>query len=103
MRSKLTRALAMRQVPYLKFHVDERLKKELELMNLLQRVADENQDAQLRQSQVEPGKSEDDASAAQPGARSDRSDAGDAAAFADDARPPSDPPQQEVQQRRPDP
>lgn len=42
MRTKLTRALSMRTVPYLKFHLDENLKKELEVLELLRRVSEEN-------------------------------------------------------------
>jgi ribosome-binding factor A len=42
MRSKLTKALSMRVVPYLKFQMDENLKKELAMMDLLDRVAREN-------------------------------------------------------------
>ncbi len=38
MRTKLTKSLTMRQTPYLKFHIDERLKKELETLDLLERV-----------------------------------------------------------------
>lgn len=42
MRSKLTASLSVRQVPYLRFHLDEALKKELELMNLLEDISREN-------------------------------------------------------------
>jgi len=38
MRSKLTKAIALRQVPYLKFHLDENLKKELAVLELLHKV-----------------------------------------------------------------
>lgn len=41
MRSKLTKALTLRVTPYLKFHFDEELRKELEMMNLLDKVARE--------------------------------------------------------------
>src|SRR5687768_18592120 len=34
MRTKLTKSLTLRQAPYLKFHLDEDLKKELEMMDL---------------------------------------------------------------------
>jgi ribosome-binding factor A len=43
MRTKLTKALTIRVAPYLKFHLDEQLKKELDLMNVLQKVHDENE------------------------------------------------------------
>jgi len=41
MRTRLTKALTMRQVPYLRFHLDEDLKKELEVMELLRKVEEE--------------------------------------------------------------
>jgi ribosome-binding factor A len=41
MRSKLGGVLSMRVVPYLKFHIDENLKKELAVLELLQKVAEE--------------------------------------------------------------
>jgi ribosome-binding factor A len=42
MRSKLTRALSIRQVPLLRFHIDEQLKKEMELLEVIAQVAKEN-------------------------------------------------------------
>src|SRR5256885_14871772 len=42
MRTKLTRALTLRQAPFLKFHIDEGLKKELAVLDLLDQVAKEN-------------------------------------------------------------
>ena len=42
MRTRLTKDLSLRQAPFLKFHLDEDLKKELEMMELLDRVAKEN-------------------------------------------------------------
>jgi ribosome-binding factor A len=42
MRTKLTKALTLRVAPFLKFHIDENLKKELNIMNLLDQVAKEN-------------------------------------------------------------
>lgn len=42
MRSKLTKQLVIRQVPYLRFQIDEKLKKELELLELLEQVSKEN-------------------------------------------------------------
>ncbi len=42
MRTKLTKSLSIRQVPYLLFHIDEQLKKELEVLRLLDEVAKEN-------------------------------------------------------------
>jgi ribosome-binding factor A len=42
MRTRLTKDLSLRQAPFLKFHLDEDLKKELEMMELLDQVAKEN-------------------------------------------------------------
>src|SRR3954454_24341438 len=42
MRTKLTKMLTMRQSPYLKFHIDENLKKELAVLETLRIVAEEN-------------------------------------------------------------
>src|SRR5215213_8542618 len=42
MRTKLTKQLTLRQAPFLKFHIDEGLKKELAVLDLLDRVAKEN-------------------------------------------------------------
>src|SRR4030095_12854501 len=41
-RTKLTAAMTLRVAPYLKFHIDENLKKELEVQELLRKVAEEN-------------------------------------------------------------
>ena len=42
MRTKLTKMLSMRQTPYLKFHIDENLKKEIAILETLRIVAEEN-------------------------------------------------------------
>jgi ribosome-binding factor A len=42
MRGKIAQALSMRITPMLKFHIDEDLKKELEMLDLLEKVAREN-------------------------------------------------------------
>jgi ribosome-binding factor A len=42
MRTKLTKLLSVRQTPYLKFHIDEQLKKELAVLEALRVVAEEN-------------------------------------------------------------
>jgi ribosome-binding factor A len=44
MRTKLTKMLTMRQSPYLKFHIDENLKKELAVLETLRIVALENEE-----------------------------------------------------------
>jgi ribosome-binding factor A len=42
MRSKLTKMLSMRVTPYIKFHIDENLKKEIAVLDALRIVAEEN-------------------------------------------------------------
>src|SRR5476649_2844625 len=42
MRAKIAQALSMRITPTLKFHIDEDLKKELAMLDLLEKVAKEN-------------------------------------------------------------
>jgi ribosome-binding factor A len=54
MRSRLTRELTIRQVPVLQFHLDENLKKELELMDLLDRVEKENAELDRRRAEQQP-------------------------------------------------
>jgi ribosome-binding factor A len=44
MRTKLTGQMTLRQAPYLKFHLDENLKKELAVLDLLRKVAEENEE-----------------------------------------------------------
>ena len=41
MRTKLTKQMTLRVAPYLKFHIDEGLKKEMEVLNLLRKVEEE--------------------------------------------------------------
>src|SRR5215475_2540715 len=38
MRTKLTKSLTLRVAPYLKFHIDENLKKEIEVLDLLRKA-----------------------------------------------------------------
>ncbi len=44
MRTKLTKMLSMRQTPYLKFHIDENLKKELAVLELLEKARRETEE-----------------------------------------------------------
>src|SRR4029079_2011657 len=50
MRTKLTKALTLRVAPYIKFHLDEQLKKELELLNVLQKVRQESEEIDRRKN-----------------------------------------------------
>lgn len=55
MRTQLTKIMSMRQVPYLKFHLDENLKKEMAVLETLRQVALEweERERELAQKQKE--------------------------------------------------
>ena len=53
MRTKLTKALTLRQAPFLKFHIDESLKKELAVLDLLDRVAKENAELDRKRAEAQ--------------------------------------------------
>ena len=44
MRTKLTRALSLRQAPFVRFHMDEQLKKELEILSLIDKARIEQEE-----------------------------------------------------------
>jgi ribosome-binding factor A len=48
LRLKLTKQLTLRIAPFLKFHIDENLKREMNVLQLLQKVREENQEAERR-------------------------------------------------------
>ena len=52
MRTKLTKALTLRVAPFLKFHLDEDLKKELAVLDLLDQVARENAEIDRRRAEA---------------------------------------------------
>ena len=52
MRTKLTKVLTLRVAPFLKFHLDEDLKKELEVLSLLDRVARENAELDRKRAEA---------------------------------------------------
>jgi ribosome-binding factor A len=52
MRTKLTKALSLRVAPFLKFHLDEDLKKELEVLDLLDKVAQENAELDRKRAEA---------------------------------------------------
>jgi ribosome-binding factor A len=68
MRAKLTKVLTIRQVPYLKFHLDEQLKKELEVMDLLRRVETEKAEMEERAAREAERLAEEQAEAARKAA-----------------------------------
>jgi ribosome-binding factor A len=51
MRTKLTKVLSIRVAPFLRFQLDEDLKKELEVLDLLDKVAKENEEIDRRRAQ----------------------------------------------------
>jgi ribosome-binding factor A len=53
MRTKLSSALNMRSTPFVKFHMDEDLKKELAMMDLLRKVAEENAEIDRKRKEGE--------------------------------------------------
>ncbi len=44
MRTKLTKVLSLRQAPFLKFHIDEALRKELDLLAAIRKANDEDRE-----------------------------------------------------------
>lgn len=50
MRTRITKALSLRVAPMLKFHLDEQLKKELETLAILNKVAEENRQLDLQRA-----------------------------------------------------
>jgi ribosome-binding factor A len=50
MRSKLTKLLSLRVAPFLKFHIDENLKKELAVLDLLRKVEEESAEADRKRA-----------------------------------------------------
>jgi ribosome-binding factor A len=56
MRAKLTRLLSIRQAPYLRFQIDEGLKKELAVLDLLEKVRQENEELDRRRAEAAEGR-----------------------------------------------
>jgi ribosome-binding factor A len=55
MRAKLTRSLSIRHAPYLRFHMDEQLKKELEVLALIEKARAETQEWESAQARKAAG------------------------------------------------
>src|SRR5439155_15448342 len=53
MRTKLTKVLTLRVAPFIKFHIDEDLKKELAVLDLLRKVAEENAELDRKRAEGE--------------------------------------------------
>ena len=52
MRTRLTKSLTLRVAPFLNFHLDEDLKKELEVLSLLDQVAKENAELDRKRAEA---------------------------------------------------
>jgi ribosome-binding factor A len=55
MRSRLAEMMELRQVPYLKFRIDEELKKEREVLDLLRKIQEENEAKGTPQAEKDEG------------------------------------------------
>jgi ribosome-binding factor A len=73
MRGKMTKSLSLRTAPFIKFHLDDKLDKEIAMMDLLDRVARENAEADRRRAGPDGTGEEPDATTA----NKDESAAGD--------------------------
>jgi ribosome-binding factor A len=59
MRTRLTKVLSIRQAPFLKFHIDEGLKKELALLDAIRKANEEDRERAARADQGDQAKSEE--------------------------------------------
>jgi len=66
MRTKLTKALSIRQTPYINFHLDEAAKKEIEVLELLHKISEENAEKDRQRAGLE------NAESAEPQAQNDQ-------------------------------
>jgi hypothetical protein len=55
MRTKLTKQMTLRIAPYLKFHIDENLKKELTVLSLIDKAARENAELDRQRAEQAAG------------------------------------------------
>jgi ribosome-binding factor A len=51
MRTRLTKSLSIRQVPFLRFHIDEQLKKEMEILELIDKASRETQELERKRAE----------------------------------------------------
>lgn len=64
MRTRLTKALSLRVAPFIKFHLDEQLRKELDVLNLLDKVSKE--DAERNAAREQPPQPDEPQASAEP-------------------------------------
>jgi ribosome-binding factor A len=67
MRAMLTRLLSIRQAPFLRFQIDEGLKKELAVLDLLEKARQESEELDRRRAEAAAGAGEDPAAASVDG------------------------------------
>ena len=73
MRTRLTKALSLRQAPYLKFHIDENLRRELATLDAIRRA---NEEDRQRRGEVAPDAPDEDATPDVPDAADAATDEG---------------------------
>ncbi len=95
MRTRLTKSLTLRVAPFIKFHIDEGLKKELEVLELVRMAAEETAENDRRRAQAE-------AAAASAGISPSAGGPGEGAAASVDATGPHPSPLPEDQERQKD-
>ena len=88
MRTRLTKSLSIRQAPFLKFHLDESAKKEIELLDLIRKAADDT-----AQRERERGAAIDEQLEAQSASDAPPADAHNQSLNAPDPAPYPEPPQ----------
>jgi hypothetical protein len=64
MRTMLTKSLNTRTTPFIKFHIDENLKKELAVLDLLKKVSDEREERERKQAEQQGGQQQQGGDAA---------------------------------------
>jgi ribosome-binding factor A len=74
MRGKLTRAMSLRHAPYIKFHVDEGLKKEMALLDLIRQVNEERRAKEQAEGGPETAAAADSTEDAPPAAHDGQDD-----------------------------
>jgi ribosome-binding factor A len=60
LRTKLTKAMTLRVAPFLKFHLDESAKKEIAVLELLRKVAEEREQTESEQGKTESEQEDND-------------------------------------------
>ena len=97
MRSRLTRSLSIRQAPFIRFQMDEQLKKELEILEVLDRLRVEREQDEARKRGEAVGGGAEGAESAGPAEQPD------AAGRTDEAAEPQPPDRPEPDRPEPDP